>query len=211
MLKGKKVISPVCEIRWAHLVTPNVKHNAAGTYSVDLLLDPTIPGHQEFMDTLRDFSEEVFEDHTADMKPKLKEKCQLFLPFKPEEDQDGEHTGRFVMRVKQNRITQRKDGSTHIYKPIIVDSRGKQIPKPKDNIGNGSEMRADIYLMPFENSSGPTKLVGVSAKMNAVQLVKLVAFGGPSFGAIEGGYVADEEDDNETSASPFPDGDDDDL
>lgn len=199
MLKGKKAITPICEARWVHLQKPQTKYNASGVYSVDLILDPSVPEHAEFMQMCQEFSQEVFDDHTADLKPKLKERCKLFTPIREEENEDGEPTGFYIMRVKQNRIIKKRDETTTKFTPKLVDSRGHEIKNLKEAIGNGSELRVAVFLMPFENKNSGE--IGVTAKLNAVQIVKLVPYGSSSFDTVDGGYVAKEDD----SSPPWED------
>src|SRR5688572_104767 len=74
------------------------------------------------------------------------------------------------------------------YPPRVVDSQNKPVPSTT-RIGGGSKLRVLATLEPFDGFGG-----GVTARLNAVQVVELVEYGGAGFEPIEGGYAAGPDD-----------------
>ncbi len=84
-------------------------------------------------------------------------------------------------------------------KPVIYDAKGKKI-NDEVNVGNGSTIKVSGMLGTYD--AGGSK--GVTAYLNAVQLIDLVEFGGAEF-EEEDGYVhvSKEEEFNEESTEDF--------
>ena len=70
----------------------------------------------------------------------------------------------------------------------IVDSNGKLI-EDCPLVGNGSKVRAKVYPKPYYMAS--TNTVGITLRLNGVQIIDLIEYGNASSGfeAVEGGYV----------------------
>lgn len=115
----------------------------------------------------------------------------LKLPFKAGEKEDLQ--GKMLIEAKSQ------------YRPAIYDATGGKAPAgvfPK----SGDEVRFNVSLYPFskeetviEKVNGKKvekkeKIFGVSLRLGGVQIVRRGAGGGGGFGAVEGGYVASEED-----------------
>jgi hypothetical protein len=87
------------------------------------------------------------------------------------------------------------------FKPKVVDSKGKLIPEDEvPAIFGGSRLRVAGTIAPY-NRSGNT---GVSLRLAGVQIVELSegsGSAGMNFGAVEGGFVAANDNAEETEAA----------
>ena len=89
------------------------------------------------------------------------------MPYKEDED------GNIVFSFKSKR------------KPMVVDSQGKPI-EVELNVGSGSTIKVACGLNPYSVAGR----VGVSAYLNAVQILDLVEYSSGGFDKEEGGFVA---------------------
>src|SRR3546814_7653155 len=68
----------------------------------------------------------------------------------------------------------KKTGKAWTRKPNIFDAKGNQLKNPP-SIGGGSEMKLSVELFPYYAANDKT--VGVSFRLEAAQIIKLVQFG----------------------------------
>lgn len=105
-----------------------------------------------------------------------------------------EPTGFVLFKTSMKAGGKRKDGTAWSQKPVIFDSKGIAIPKPPE-IWGGTEGYLSVEAAPYFIPG--TGAAGVSLRLKAVQLVKLVqggqrdaaAFG---FGKVDDGFDASE-------------------
>lgn len=126
-----------------------------------------------------------------------------------------EPTGMVEFRCKMKASGTRKDGTAWKQVPALFDSRGKALGTKAPDIWGGSEGKVSIEASPyFIPGSGAA---GVSLRLKAVQVIKLVQGGhrdaaGYGFGAEDDGFDADEfqaedtEDTTDTQAAAEGDG-----
>jgi hypothetical protein len=211
--KSPTLVSPAGEMGFAHLFRPNTKFNADGTYSAELILSGDEA--ENFKALITKYATEGKAQKLADAKDgaekKKIEKYELYVPFKPEEDKDGTETGRTIFNFKNDAKGKRKDGSTFEFKPDVVDAK-RNVVSAKVRLGRGSTIKvAFAPSYPWANPS--TKSVGVSFRLKAVQVIKLVEYtggGAAAFGEEQGyesGSDADEATGNETEPSEKPNSD----
>lgn len=95
------------------------------------------------------------------------------LPFKRGED---EEEGLFLLKASSN------------YKPSVFDSKKQELPADV-KVGGGSEVRMSCEISIYKDRSG------ISLRLNAVQVKKLVEYQGggsaSAFDEVEDGFVAD--------------------
>lgn len=180
--------TPICGTLFLHLFTPDRYKNPDGTlapekYCVTLVLDPKRPDHKKFMNELSALNKTVGEEILSAMT-KGKSAYKVKDMFKPEEDADGNPTGKYHLKVTSNK------------KPLVFDSDDKVIP---DSLGTtvygGSTARVRLSLK--KSTITMNKTTGLVAYFDRAQIVTLaerpadtgVATGG-GFGAVEGGFVA---------------------
>lgn len=208
--KAPKAVTPRGTTIWPRLNTPDDKFNKAGVYSTKIAIDGDDAGLaklREQVDTLIDakYDEvvaEITESLTKQGKKGLIAKqvaaVSKVSPFKAEEDDEtGEETGRVIINAKMTAsgISQ-KTNKPWKRKPTIFDAKGKEIKNPPQ-IGSGSEVKLSVELAPYFAANDKT--VGVSFRLEAAQVLKLVTFGsrdaaGYGFGEEEGDELNEMED-----------------
>jgi hypothetical protein len=169
----KNVQTPVGTIQWAKLFRPDTKFDEAGRYSVDLILEaanaaPLIA---------------VIDEAAGEFQKEMKKKIAL-RPYSEVVDAEGNDTGSIKFKTAM-----KASGKFGPRRPVVVDSKGKQITTPID-IGNGSLMRLSVEIKGYIAGANS----GITLGLVAAQLVRLEAYAGgmSSFGAVEGGYEAAE-------------------
>lgn len=178
-------VSPIGPFQYPWINKPDTKFNEDGLYTVDLVL-----GGSE-ADTLKAKIDgpaaAALNEHTDEMKPADAKKWSLYVPYEDETDDDGNPTGYTVFHFKQNAKIKLKDGTTKAIKIEIRDAADKVIDKP---IFGGSEGRILFSMRPIVMVS--SRQAGVRLDFAKVQVTKLQqGGGGRGFGAVDGGYVAD--------------------
>jgi hypothetical protein len=113
---------------------------------------------------------------------------------KPEVDDEGEETGKVIIRAKMKQLSKRKDGTVVKRKPVMFDAKGvKLVNQPL--VGGGSRLKMAVTMMPYYMAS--THEVGVAFYLNAVQIIDLVSGGERSASAYgfgeEEGYESQDE------------------
>lgn len=188
--KRKKLpvyISPLGVASFPWLNKPDTKFNPEGDYRVNLVLDEaTAQPLKEKLDTL------AKEAYAAAVKANPgKTVREADSPVKPVLDKEknvveGKVTIGFKMKAK---ITSKKTGESWEQRPAIFDAAGKALVGPK--VGGGSEIKVAFEVAPYYMPS--SKEAGISLRLKAVQIIKLVEFGqkdAASFGFVpEEGYA----------------------
>lgn len=156
--------------------------------------------------------------------PKLQKVIKAAPVVSPELDDEGDETGRVILKFGQKRVITTKSGETFTKKIAFRDARGNHITAPV-KVGAGSIGK--VSFEPFGYYNAKDKVVGVSNRFIGFQLIKLVEYeggGGPSNADMgfedetEGdedafdasAYTADTSKDDQTSAGG-DDGDEEDF
>jgi hypothetical protein len=206
-IKHYNGITPKGVAKFPRLNKPDTKFNAAGVYSVKLVLSEE--DATPLMEAINTEAQKAFDAEVERLnkagKKALATKLKLADPsYEPEVDADGEETGNVVFNFKTNASFVNKQGETIHKEVTMFDAKGVKLEgKKRAEIWGGSELKVAFALMPYANAA--TKTVGVSQRLNAVQVLKLVSGGGASaesygFGKEEGFEASEVEDD-----SPFSD------
>lgn len=140
------------------------------------------------------FIKEEAESAKPQRKAALK-KFKYRSPFRDEINEAGEETGNVLISFKRDhKVTRKSDGKTFTFTVPVFDAAGKPITKDI-RIGNDSLMKVSYESRPYVGNSNES--YGVSFRLQAVQLLKLVEFvpGGNAdsfgFGTEEDGYTYD--------------------
>jgi hypothetical protein len=186
--KNTQAISPVGKTLWATLNKPDTKFNEAGIYSVKLqFTGDDAQKLSAFLDTK--LQESIAEAKKENVGKKIKEAS---APYEWTDDNT------IVVNFKMKASGIGKSGMSWSRKPALFDAKGKPLVG-EVRVGQGS-----LLAVSYEPSLFYTSLIGagVSLRLNAVQIVKLVEYTGgpdnPGFGEHEGGYEVEEE-----STTPF--------
>lgn len=195
-------ISPIGPFLYPWINKPDTKYNDDGLYACDLVLEGKEAN--DLKAKIDGAAKAHLNEHTDEMKPGVAKQWELYVPYDEELDETtGEPTGRTIFHFKQNAKIRLKDGSVKDIKIEIRDAADNIINK---QVFGGSEGRILFSMRGIVMSS--TKKAGVRLDFAKVQVTKLQqgTGGGRGFGAVDGGYVADGEDQSFGNA---PDGDED--
>lgn len=200
MAKFQRINTPVGEAVYPHLNSKDTKFVAEGEYHTKLrVVAEDAEGLVEKLEEIRDefVAEQIKED--------AKKKKWTIAPVVEEElDDEGEETGKVILKTKLKAHVTTKDGKEWDQEPAIFDSGNTRVEDiSKLRIFGGSKLRLNCDVVPYAMSS--TKTFGVSLRLRAVQIVELVQGGGSPFDEVEGGERIDEPVDS----NPFDGGDDD--
>lgn len=162
----------------------DTKYNTDGVYKVGILAEgPEALAYKEYLDHE---AERAFAEETEDMAPAERKKWRIYVPYEVEENEDGTPTGRIQFNFKQNAVINVEG----VAKPIqiaIFDASDKEV---HTKIFGGSVLR--VMARPRNTKIAASKQAGVKLDFLKVQIVKLAEYKQESgFGAVEGGYVAD--------------------
>lgn len=192
--KAVTAVTPKGTAIYPRLNTPDDKFKKAGQYKVKLAIDADdakLAALQTKVDELIEAKrQEIVDELTAAGKAGVAKKIATVSPFKAEEDDDtGEETGRVLINAKMTASGTGKKGPW-TRRPSIFDAKGKKLVRPPI-IGSGSELILSVELYPYYAANDKT--VGVSFRLEAVQVIKLVTGGARD----AGGYGFGEEDGDE--------------
>jgi hypothetical protein len=188
--------SPIGIARHSWVNKPDVKYNQDGVYHVSLVMEGAdVEGFRKEIDAdcERAYAEEVTDN--PEIKGAEKKKWTVYHPYEEETDDDGNPTGRLVFKFKQNAKIRLHDGSVKVFKMGIRDSKNKAT---NANVFGGATIRT-MYA-PRNVAVKSTKQAGVRLDFCLVQLIKEAERTGGGFDEVEGGYVddaLDREDSNE--------------
>lgn len=186
---------------WAHLDKAEV-FQGQSTGKLSITIQPTVKDAQLMADVAAQAWENFKENELKGKK--LRGEPNLGI----KEDKEGNNVFKFVANEKIHT----RDGKLLKKNIPIFDGAGREVTSKilKKGIGNGSNVIVSYQLYPYYNSS---TVYGVSLRMQGIQIVKYVPFGGHDassmgFGKIEGGFDAssllDDEDDTEINDEEIP-------
>jgi len=174
--------SPKGRAIYPHLHAPDTKFDSDGVYTIKLHVEKDEA--QEMVTAVQ----QLMADSLAQAKrdnPKKKGIKAATVPFVEEED------GSVVFSFKMKAKGKRRDGTVFTRRPRLFDAKGQPAPQGL-RVGGGSVCRVGYEPFMFY-----TALIGagVSLRLEAVQVIELKEFGGPSaeafgFGEEEGGFDA---------------------
>lgn len=183
---AKFKVSPIGEFLYPWVNKPDTKFNEEGVYSVDLALSGRAA--EELKAMIDGAAEEAFEAETDKMTPAQKKAYSKYVPYEDEEDDEGTATGRTIFHFKQNAKIKTKDGDIKEIKIEVRDSKDKPVNVA---VYGGSEGRIMFTTRNIKMTS--TKQAGVRLDFSKVQITKLQKASGGGFGAVDGGFTADED------------------
>lgn len=179
--------SPKGEAEYPYLNEPDTKFNPDGDYKVNMIFEDD-KATRDMISKLEKVLDDFYEnDETVKSARKPPVKNEIY-----EELDDG----RLLMKFKQKAIIRTKAGKEFEKKVRIFDAKGKPMD---DAIGGGSILKVCFEASPYYIPS--TRMVGLSLKPVAVQVIELKTFGGAdnaeSYGfGEEEGFVSEAESDS---------------
>lgn len=185
--KNIRITTPKGIAKFPRLDTPDTKFKASGIYSCRLILSaedsaPIIEEAESMAHAMLAYTKDRLTDDLASEKDgqkkgKLKKALadlKLIDPaYRPVFDDEGEETGSYEFNFKMNATrTDKKTGKTSKMAPKFFDAKGNEMGVTA--IWGGSTLKISGQLSPFYTALG----VGVSLRLSAVQIIKLVCGGG---------------------------------
>lgn len=212
-LPSINVITPKGTAIYPKLDKPDTKFDADGVYEVKLKFDPaatdgmigkTAASWAEIVEKATEMlnaflAEKKKELAAGDGKAKAKAKSISVVEWGAEADldDDGEETGLIVVKAKMKASgTSKKDGKPWTRKPAMFDAKAKALPPNSPPVWGGSQLKVAGELCPYYNAKD--NVVGITFRLNAVQVIELVSGQGRTASAFgfgeEEGYAAEEEE-----------------
>lgn len=173
-----KFTTPTGIAQFPWITEPDTRFNADGDYKVNLLLSeadaaPVIAK-----------LEKVWADFQGSLTGPKSKKAPSSMGFDKEYTEDGDETGNVIFKIKTKAKFTKKDGSVVTRKVDCFDAKGQ--PFTPDNLWGGSKIKVNVTAIGYDAGGN----LGVTLKMNAVQVIELNAGGGNSqsygFGEEEG-------------------------
>jgi hypothetical protein len=196
--KKPQLLTPRGVAIYPHLNTPDTKWKAEGEFKTRLAFDGDDAEVLAFMGQLYDLRDAKFNEITsaliADKKVARAKEIKKADVLRAELDEStGEETGRLIATVSmRHKVTSRKDGQVYLLKPLYYNAKRVELLNPP-RIGGGSLLRCFVEPDAYMNESNKT--VGVSLRLKAIQIIKLVSGGQRSAEAF--GFANEDGDDIE--------------
>ncbi len=160
-----------------------------GVYRVKLRMDADDAA--PIIEMIDKAAEESFKEAKTN-ETDVKKRKKLRLADPPYEELDD---GSYEIQFKGNASGTREDKTTWEWHPQFFDIKGRAIAfEDVPNIGGGTVMKVSFFLKPYSKLNG--KDCGVSIKLKAVQIIKLVEFGQAT--AEECGFGEEEAEDGDS-------------
>lgn len=202
---------------WPRLVRPDTKFNEDGVYKTDLAFDAEDSAASKMFATLEKYRDVEFKKWAVANKKKAK--TATIAPVAVEEtDDEGDPTGRRLLRTKLPAMVRPKKGEPFTLKPSYWDASKTRVPQKKcPDIGGGSTIRLKVEARTYFMET--SKTFGVTVRIIAVQIINLVKFDGDAAGfddeedgfEAEAGGADDDEDAEDAEDAEEDDDDDDDA
>jgi len=190
--KNVELLTPVGTARYPHLNVPDRRFNDDGVFSCDLILEDTAEA-REFMAGLDDEWAKAAE-YAKDQAGKANAKAAN-PPWADEEDDEGNPTGRTILKTKLKHIVRPRNGTPWKKKVHIIDSQKNPMG---ETVGPGSQLRLKIAVRGWFM---PTNGAGASLDLIAAQVFELKQGGG----AVDGFDVVDDGFTSEVAPEAFSD------
>ena len=203
-----KITSPKGRASYPYLTKPDTQYNPDGDYKVNLIVPSTEA--QALCDKLDALAEVAFKEAVAKAKPQDKKTIKKYVPYIPEYDSEGNETDNIIFKFKLNALGKdKKTGKTWKNEVKLFDAAGNLI-KGDIAIYGGTILKVNATINDIYVAS--SKDAGVSMRMNAVQIIKLVSGGGSDnasdygFGEEEG-FTAEQQETFEDAGAGNPEED----
>ena len=172
----EKMVSPAGIAVWPYLNSPDTKfdNGGAGEYKVSVKL--TEAAAQPVIDKLQKILDQ-YQAEEISQNPKVKQFTPR-LPIEEEVDDQGNLTGNWLLKVKQKAQITTANGIVDM-KVALFDAKRRPT---NAEIGGGSTLKVATTIVPYTMPSN--KAVGISLRLNAVQVINLVEGGSEGDGSM---------------------------
>lgn len=193
--RAESHLTPAGIAQYPRLSKPDTKFKPEGEYKVTLIVDgETSAPLRAKIDAAMLTSLAAAKKDLVPAKAKLI-KAASDKPYKPVLDEEGEETGKYSFNFKMKAVIETRTGERINKRPSLFDAKGKPLDPAKVSVGGGSVVKVSFEMYEFYT---PAVGAGVSLRLLAVQIIKLVEYtggrdaAGYGFGVEEDGYSADE-------------------
>jgi len=183
-------VTPIAEMKHLYLFRQDTKFDPK--YGTNFIFDPKKnKEHASYLKALKELNDKVGEELLKGIQ-KGRNAFKIKDIVTPEEDAEGNPTGRYILKV------------TTKEKPTVKDALGNIIPDSVgQKIGNGSMGRAILSLK--KSVVTTRKTVGITFYLSKVQVteVKEYTSTGSDFSPVEGGFTTDADSKEAADECPF--------
>lgn len=169
--------TPAVPMQYLYLATPDVKFDPK--YMCTLVFDTKVPEQAEYLKKLNKLNDDVAAELLKGIT-KGKNAYRTKDICKPEEDDQGNLTGRFFLKI------------TTKQKPQVFDASGALLTDDVVKRAYGGTVGRAILSLK-KSIVSTQKTVGLTTYMSKVQIIELVegnGGGGAGFDSVEGGFTA---------------------
>jgi hypothetical protein len=181
MTKNKRLTTGAGIALYPYLFTPDTKYSSDGVYSVTLrMTKATEKSLKKDLEKLHKETLELYKEQTGKEPTKVNP-----VPVRDEIDIEGEPVLDFKFKMKPS--FKGKDGSVVEQRPAVFDAA--LVPMTADSkLGHGSKVKVNFAVASYATHMG----VGVTLRLNAVQVLDLVTWEGGEDSAfeVEEGFTA---------------------
>ena len=161
-----ELVTPVGTAQYPWLNTPDLKWDSDGQYRCNLILEDN-EETDAFMAKLQQ-EWTAAADHEKEREGKQKARYGS-QPWMAEEDEDGNETGRTVIKAKLKAIVRPKGGTPWKKRPVLIDAKKNEMG---ENIGGGSQVRLKLGVRGwFVASQGAGATLALGAGLMAGELL----------------------------------------
>lgn len=193
----------VGELAFGYITEPSTEYDEKGQYFLKLRFPAESKEAKRLIKIIDDAAEKAYDMameriESAAERKKLK---RADPSYSMEEDEDGNETGNVLFNFKRKAVRVDKKGNEKPVKLVLFDSIGRPVEQEGLELWGGSEIAVAFKLVPFYTAGVG---VGVSHRIEAIQIIKAVA-GGDNRSAEQFGFkkhegfvaAADEADEQE--------------
>lgn len=197
--------TPTAETVCAFITEPSTEYDDDGQYFIRIRLKTASKECKSLIAAIDDARDKAYKQAEEKLTtPKERNALKMAdTSYKEEQNDDGEETGYTTFNFKRKAYRLDKNGEKKSVTLPIFDIYGKPVQTEGLDIWSGSLVSVAYRLVPFYTAQLG---VGVSHRIEAVQLNKLVSGGGKS--AEDYGFAVTEstDDDESETCEAMPDG-----
>ena len=204
----------VGELAFGYITEPSTEYDEKGQYFLKLKFPAESKEAKRLVKIIDEAAQQAYDMameriESAAERKKLK---RADPSYSLEEDEDGNETGNIIFNFKRKATRIDKKGNEKPVKLVLFDSVGRNVEQEGLELWGGSEIAVAFKLVPFYTAGVG---VGVSHRIEAIQIIKAVAGGDNrsaeqfGFKKHEGAFIGNEaaDDEVEDDAEETPDND----
>lgn len=176
----------VGELAFGYITEPSTEYDEKGQYFLKLKFPASSKEAKRLVKIIDEAAQQAYDMameriESAAERKKLK---RADPSYALEEDEDGNETGNIIFNFKRKATRIDKKGNEKPLKLVLFDSVGRNVEQEGLELWGGSEIAVAFKLVPFYTAGVG---VGVSHRIEAIQIIKAVA-GGDNRSAEQFGF-----------------------